>query len=262
MTHTEYKWFQFDRILFLGIRYFSYKVGFHSRVASFGPRLANPIFSVTVGLVRLLIWFLRHIFPDRYTDANPYKMINTDPANIQRSTGHIFSKRRGWVVGGTWDNSGHQYNERTFSRAIRQRFVEDKPWEDTDLADRYDDSKFRRRTEAIERLYHNISTEGYKSQRQLLEEEPEAAWSGLNDAMHPLANEVAVDIGRNGELLWNICGQHRLAIAKILEVDSIPVQVFRRHTEWQKIRDRVRAGEPVPEELLDHPDLQDLVDTE
>ncbi|MXV61222.1 hypothetical protein GS429_03925 [Natronorubrum sp. JWXQ-INN-674] len=150
--------------------------------------------------------------------------------------------------------------QRTFAKAIEQRFVEDLEWEQTALAERYDGLEFREHAEATDRLYQHIREDGYKSQRQLLEEKPDVAWDGLNDAMHPLANEIAVDIGRNGEILWNMCGQHRLAIAKVLGIDQIPVQVFRRHAEWQAVRDRVRRGEEIPDELHDHPDLADLLE--
>ena len=149
---------------------------------------------------------------------------------------------------------------RTYPNAIEQRFVEGVEWSETDLSSKYDKSKFEKRTSEIEQLYKHIRDDGYKSQYQLLEEDSDVAWSGLNDAMHPLANEIAVDIGRNGELLWNMCGQHRLAIAKILEIDRIPVQVFRRHAEWQEIRDRARRGEEIPEEFRDHPDLADIIE--
>ncbi|AXR77189.1 ParB-like nuclease domain containing protein [Natrarchaeobaculum sulfurireducens] len=152
--------------------------------------------------------------------------------------------------------------QRTRPRAIEQRFVDELEWDETVLADKYDTSTLEDRGAEIDRLYKHIRDGGYKSQRQLLEESPKTAWEGLNDAMHPLANEIAVDIGRDGELLWNMCGQHRLAIANVLEIDRIPVQVFRRHAEWQAIRDRARRGEEIPEDLHDHPDLVDVLGDE
>ncbi|MDQ2049463.1 hypothetical protein RBH26_03095 [Natronolimnohabitans sp. A-GB9] len=151
---------------------------------------------------------------------------------------------------------------RTYPKAIEQHFVDGLEWDETVLAEKYDGPALEERGAEIDRLYHRIRTEGYKSQRQLLEDAPDAAWSGLNDAMHPLANEIAVDIGRNGELLWNMCGQHRLAIAKVLEIDRIPVQVFRRHKDWQALRDRARRGGEIPESVRDHPDLADVLEDE
>ncbi|WP_143420329.1 hypothetical protein [Halorubrum vacuolatum] len=214
---------------------------------------------MTSTLVRMAISAFRTIYPEKYTDADPYKIIHVDPDAIAYTSGERSSKRRGWVVDGDWDLGGDPFMQRTRPRAIAQRVNEGMAWEVTALTDKYDPAEVAERGVKMEALYSRIRTEGYRSQRQLLETDPEAAWSGLNDTMHPLANEVAVDIGRHGELRWNMCGQHRLAFARVLDLDRIPVQVFRRHAEWQKIRDRVRRGEDIPEEFRAHPDLADLL---
>ncbi len=258
----QVRFWELDRILLLGCRFMSYRLRFHERVASMSPRVATMIFLALVILYKSTFSLLRKVFSEKYTDADPYKYIYVDPSDIEFTTDEIFSKRRGWVVDGQWDLSRDRYMDRTFASAIEQRFVKELDWEKTVLADIYDSPKFDQRCDSIDQLYLNIREDKYKSQQQLLEEDPNAAWGGLNDAMHPLANEVTVDIGRNGELLWNICGQHRLAIAKILDIDQIPVQVFRRHKQWQTIRDKVRNGEDIPEEFLDHPDLDDLLNRE
>lgn len=250
----------FDRAVFLTIRHISYTIGYHDRVSNIPPQVATPAFKLTAGLIRLVIHLLHKRYPTKYTDADPFKYIYVDPESIEYTTGEIFSKRRGWVVSGEWDQKGAPYMDRTFAKAIQQHFVEGDNWNETVLTERYDGPEFEKRTEKIDDLYNRIQDEGYKSQRQLLAENPDIAWSALNDAMHPLANEIAVDIGRNGELLWNICGQHRLAIAKILDVDRIPVQIFRRHSEWQKIREDASRGNELPEQLENHPDLQDILD--
>lgn len=248
-----------DRLFLYGMRYLSWRIQLHRFVRSFPNPIATAIYLLVRQTVRYTIWILNRIYPHKYTDADPYKTIFVDPSAIERTTGNPFSKRRGWVVDGDWDTNGEVYMQRSPAKAIEQRFTMDHEESDTVPADRYAYFKSRESADSTERLYQNICNRGYKSQHELLKEDPEAAWNGLNDAMHPLANEVAVDIGRNGELLWNICGQHRLAIAKVLEIDRIPVQVFRRHTEWQSIRDRIRRGEEVPETLRDHPDLADVL---
>lgn len=217
------------------------------------------MYSVTRTVVRCLTRFFRILYPQKYTDADPYKYILADPSEIEYTTGEIYSKRRGWVVDGNWDKCGEPYMQRPYARAIKQRFVDGLSWEETALSEQYDEPRVKKRGNEIEHLYNSIRESGYKSQYRLLREDPNTAWSSLNDAMHPLANEIAVDIGRNGEILWNLCGQHRLAIAKVLDIDRIPVQVFRRHAEWQAIRDRARRGEEIPEEFAEHPDLEDVL---
>lgn len=45
-------------------------------------------------------------------------------------------------------------------------------------------------------------------------------------------NEITVDIGRNGELLYAGFGIHRLSIAKILGIEKVPVIVGMRHARY------------------------------
>jgi len=248
-----------DRLIFYAIRYLSWKLQLHRLVRSLPNSIATAVYTLIRELVRRTIWLLNRVYPNKYTDADPYKYILVDSSSIEYTTGDIFSKRRGWVVDGEWDRNGDRYMDRMYASAIEQRFVEGLDWEETVLAGKYEGQKFDRQRTAIDSLYRNIRENGYKSQQQLLQQDPEAAWVGLNDAMHPLANEVTVDIGRNGELLWNICGQHRLAIAKILDIDQIPVQVFRRHVKWQELRNAAKEGKQLPESVRDHPDLQDVL---
>jgi len=249
-----------DRLILYIIRYLSSWLQLHRLVRSLPNPIATAVYTLISEIVSRTIWLLNRIYPNKYTDADPYKYILVDPSLIEYTTWEIFSKRRGWVVDGEWDRNGDRYMDRRYASAIEQRFVEGLDWEETVLADIYDGQKFDRQCVAIDHLYRNIRENGYKSQRQLLQQDPEAAWVSLNDAMHPLANEVTVDIGRNGELLWNICGQHRLAIAKILDIDQIPVQVFRRHAKWQEFRNAAKEGKQLPESVRDHPDLKDVLD--
>lgn len=249
-----------DRLFLYGIRYLSWNVRLHRRVRSLPHPVASAIYRLTKVAVRGTVRLLAGLAPQKYTDADPYKRVFVDPASIEYTSGA--SRRRGWVVDRKWEEDGTPFMQRPYPKAIEQRFVEGLEWEETALAEKYDGTELEERAEAIEALYRHIREDGYKSQRQLLAETPDVAWEGLNDAMHPLANEVAVDVGSDGELLWNMCGQHRLAIAKVLELDRIPVQVFRRHVEWQAVRNRARRGEPVPEDVRDHPDLADVLEGE
>lgn len=66
-------------------------------------------------------------------------------------------------------------------------------------------------------LYDKIKNAGYQSQKQLRTLRP---W-----------DEVRVCIGRNGDVLFHD-GRHRLAIAKALEIERIPVVVTRIHKSW------------------------------
>lgn len=67
---------------------------------------------------------------------------------------------------------------------------------------------------------------------------------------------MLVDVGRDGTLLF-VNGRHRLAIAKLLDVDAIPVGVLVRHADWIAHRDAVADGERMPDDPT-HPDLVDI----
>jgi len=249
-----------DRLFLYATRFLSWKLQLHRLVRSLPIPIATATYALVRATVRRTIWLLNKFYPHKYTDADPYKHILVDPSSIEHTSGA--SRRRGWVEDGEWDENMDRFMQRTRPKAIEQHFDAGIDWNETVLTDIHDEVGLRRNADAIDQLYQQIREGGYKSQRQLLKESPNTAWNGLNDSMHPLANEIAVDVGRDGQILWNMCGQHRLAIAKILDLDRIPVQVFRRHVEWQSIRDRIRRREKIPQEFQDHPDLVGLLRNE
>ncbi|WP_376696605.1 ParB N-terminal domain-containing protein [Wenzhouxiangella sp. EGI_FJ10305] len=71
-------------------------------------------------------------------------------------------------------------------------------------------------------------------------------------------------IEENGDLLFTT-GKHRLAIAKAIGFDTIPVRVAGRHTGWIRYRQafhrRLAADclSDLDRDRLAHPDLQDLI---
>ncbi|MEY7849468.1 hypothetical protein AB7C87_09770 [Natrarchaeobius sp. A-rgal3] len=77
---------------------------------------------------------------------------------------------------------------------------------------------------------------------------------------------IGVNIDADGEIHWAGWGRNRLCIAKILNLNEIPVQVHVRHREWQMVRDEIRNVESVNEltdesrRHLTHPDLLDIID--
>ena len=157
-------------------------------------------------IMRGVIRFLNAVYPYRYTDTDPYKHVLVRPVVDRVHERPITSS---WVdFEEEWDEDGNHFIQRTYPKAIEQRFVEGLDWEETALVDKYASPDLEKRATAIERLHRSIRDDGYKSQRELLEETPELAWNGCNDAMQPLANEIAIDISPEGELLWNMCGQH------------------------------------------------------
>lgn len=223
------------------------------------------------GTVRRLDW-------DRYTDADPWKLVFVDPNDIEY---YHWGGPYGWgrVVDGDWDLDRSQFEDHMAYRSVRLRFLDGADWEETPhfqhYAERLEEGKYLRkgftsRTEIreyfheIDELYERIQEEGYRSQRELYAENPRRARTENTDAPHPLLNEIAVNIYRDGALAKNESGNHRLAIAKILDIDKVPVLVRTRHARWQQIRDAAREAnrredlDPKVERHHSHPDLQDL----
>ena len=95
-------------------------------------------------------------------------------------------------------------------------------------------------------LYHKVADEGYKTQRELHTGCP---W-----------DEIRIQIGRHGEMLFEE-GLHRLLVAQMLKIESIPVIVYRRHAHWAALRDRVKRivlKRGFFHQPFNHPDLDVL----
>jgi len=217
----------------------------------------------------------------RETDADPFKTIHISPGQINYVSGGLkFVPRQdpphvkhfeypfkglhtfGTVKNGDWDTRQDLFIEHPRYKAIEQWYIDDIPWENTDFFQNYlkiierDDRshKLKSKEQLLNKcnrygdLLQKIKKHGYKSQRELGNPKPH--------------REVSVSIGRNGEFLFSYGGSHRLSIAKVLDLEEIPVIVRVRHKEWQKLRNDIRTNNCVLSEeksIYNHPDLQDLI---
>ncbi|MXV61221.1 hypothetical protein GS429_03920 [Natronorubrum sp. JWXQ-INN-674] len=163
------------------------------------------------------------------------------------------------MIDGDWDRNCGRFIDQPIPRSIHQHYKKGKPWDETPLVDMYeDDRQFKHKCERIERLYNQIERDGFEPQFNLANESPTVAWNSVNATIAPQTDEITVDIGRDGELLWNMLGKHRLSIAKALNIEHIPILVFARHSEWQAIRAQLANEENVTIPDSRHPDLRDL----
>jgi len=219
----------------------------------------------------------------KMSDANPMDPIWVNPDRIQYY--HSGGPRRfGRVASGDWDTPSERFDENIVYQSAKMRFKKGLSWSETDLYKEYyrrideDNSNLYGRQfgsvdelkmyfEKIDELYYSISENGYKTQKEILNEnENKNVRDATEDNPHPLLNEITVNIYRNGELAKRRSGNHRLSIAKVHpDINKIPVLVRVRHKQWQKIRDEIRQAES-PDQLsqraykhLDHPDLTGIV---
>lgn len=184
------------------------------------------------------------IFPSRFTDADPFKILKVDPKEISEQVLDV-SFTWGRVSAGQWDKCEIASGEKW--QALQQRYLQGKEWSDIniELSD----------TEHWDALYESITENGYQSQADL---------SNQDNSQFTWDCEIGVAIDADGSILWLKRGSHRLRFAKLLDVSEIPVEVRVRHRKWQEIRDEVRHTESKDElseqalRHLDHPDLDDL----
>jgi len=203
-----------------------------------------------------------------------------DPNRIELMTGREFPPWNGFYhnigdyQGGDWDkptplselsidNSkrGHwdaeiyhaaRFDDTILHRGLEQRFDWDQDWEDTVLVkrilDRLESGTVEKtwhdcrtpndvfeRCRKIDRLYNTIKNDGYIGKI-------EQGKRGCNSSpyMSYVRDGILIDIGRDGEPRF-VTSRHRLSIAKILNVDQVPVTVLVRHNEWMDRRNEAYA---------------------
>lgn len=168
------------------------------------------------------------------------------------------------ILPGDWDLHLGNLDVTNKHRSVVQHFRDGVPWESTDIfVNRYRPD-FARGTlprgagslqellrtyeTTIEDLYESIRRRGFVL----------ASKDGKLDIPH-------VHIARNGRLLFGNDGNHRLAMAKLLNVARVPCLVRARHMKWQRIRALMarhgadKCWKYVDPALATHPDLADLL---
>lgn len=218
---------------------------------------------------------------------DPTEVIYINPADIDFVQAPRFhdelDKKGSYIESGDWDLrfSDHDlyflgayenqftnrclvpYDSYVFHTSCVQHFINDVPWKETRFyrwilenqskgIRGYDSEEdIKKSLKQIDDLYEKIERNGYKSQVALGDRS--------NKPQH--YDEILINISRNGDLILDD-GRHRLSIAKILDINRIPVRVFVRHREWQKKRKQIRkidSKEKLGEHLsnyLSHPDIQ------
>lgn len=210
--------------------------------------------------------------PLSYSDVDPFVHRKIDPSTIewiQRPVSHprieLDSSDRfdmyenmGRVVPGSWDRAVDRWEDLSFYRGFREHFLDEVPWEETrfyrqlidphqELNARWQHSRWiRQKTDEellaelreFDELYRAIRDEGYRSTSTL--------------------DELTVNIGRDGTLIHNNSGSHRLCMAKLLDLDEIPARILIRHRDWQAIRNDANRRGGIPHHLETHPDLLDV----
>lgn len=180
-------------------------------------------------------------------------------------------KDAGAVISGDWDDHTRLPRFETLPKfnGVKQHFENGIAWEETDLFQFLEAvfnehgsidgcrtrAALRERYQAIDDVYESIRAHGYQRQTDL----------HSNPTPRTARDEVGVSIGRDGRLLFQGGGWHRLSIAKLLDIAQIPVRVVVRHQQWQQLRAEIATSDSRTDlseracQALSHPDLADVV---
>jgi hypothetical protein len=224
--------------------------------------------------LRFVVWRQRIRLRSRSTMQgiiDPHRTLWVDPGDIRLACvwgagSYRKFADRGQVLDGSWDTDVQPFESLDVYRGLRDHFLDGTPWTETDYYQRvvgqvlggFEKRGMRTRDDVdarcaeIDRLYEGIRDRGYGS-ADVARAAP-LSWNSHED-------EVSVRIGRDGDLLFED-GRHRLAIAKILGVQRIPVKVTVRHRLWfdfvREVHDYARRHDGKIYNVISHPDLDDV----
>jgi hypothetical protein len=212
--------------------------------------------------------------PGGPASVEPFRTLAVDPEAIEWLSTGRFDKwgNLGEVRDGSWDEPLMRFDATPTFRTLRQRYVEGKDWEETELYRNglarlwrgkrgwhgsWTEAELKQRCKSVDDLYERLSSEGYRSQAELTGE-PTAERLRQGEFKR-YESDIAVHIARDGSFRF-VDGRHRLALAKLLGLDSVTVQPVVRHQQWQQARRRVAENgvDAVSPELRHHADLLDV----
>jgi len=231
------------------------------------PRLKSWVSHLRFGLWKMRVhWRNRKVPPAFGTDRTCW----VNPADIRyvcrRPHATLVAAKyanRGRICGGDWDRRCPRFEDDDLFKSFCAHFCEGVAWDQTDLYRRAlarinaggtihgcsSERAYRAKCEEVDRLFRTVRREGYRSQEQIARAE--------NDP-YKAEDEISVCVGRDGDLLFED-GRHRLAIAKILDVESVPVKITMVHEKWHRFRMEImdyaeKRGGKIYQRIR-HPDL-------
>ncbi len=208
-------------------------------------------------------------------ESDLFRTLTVDPDSIVHLPTRRFDKWKnmGEIRDGDWDRPAGKFEERALVQALQTRFEDGKEWDEIEYVNRALETvrsggstwngcrspeDVRDRYEHLDRLYETIRNHGYQSQATLHDTDPKSLL--LSGSFDRSRTDIAVHIARDGEFRF-VDGNHRLAIAKILGLDEVPVRVVVRHQQWQAYRETIeRTSDPaqLDDRVIRHRDHADV----
>lgn len=203
-----------------------------------------------------------HIFYVSPQDIVWHTNLHSDSEPELRNRNFDMQRDKGRVLDGNWDVKAHRFSELKVYQAIKLRIEMEIDWVDTEF---FSESlrdieagialwgcRSRQdliaRCESVDLIISDMRNNGYRAGYQSLL--PNEDMGRL--AKHPrYSEEITVNIGREGDFFFQD-GRHRLAIAKSLGIETIPVKVLVRHRLWCE---KLIQASTENDANADHPDL-------
>lgn len=217
---------------------------------------------------RLLVkWRINALTAETPPTIDPFQTLWVDPdcIELQVLPERFTREDVGRVVDGCWDQNVTRITEHgSLYDGLKSRYIDDIPWEETEFfrlqKDRIKQGgtswgvnsipELRKRYRNLDVVYNSMKAEGYISNSIRI------------DIKHVDAlEEILIHIGRDGRILFAGQGNHRIRLAKLLNLDTIAVRVCVRHSEWQNKRNEIVSSGSAPSSLdinPTHPDIEYL----
>ena len=247
--------------------------------------LERKLFKAYAKYLRLYVKARTWYNYDRKNSANlyPLKLIWINPQEIEYGVNRpelkdVKGTLLPQILDGSWDEELiFNEDERKRYRSMKQHFEDGLEWTETEHykwkkeilnqngkvdygGDIQTEEELEQVYDRIDELYQEIKKNGYKTQREIRKKEKIINAQIRPDHYTNELNEVIVDIGRNGEILFHE-NRHRFYISKILGLEKIPVRVLIRHKKWQEKRNiAIENPKALSKEKTDHPDIEYLID--
>ncbi|MDG5821292.1 hypothetical protein [Natronococcus sp. A-GB7] len=119
--------------------------------------------------------------------------------------------------------NGSPWSETELVQTIKQNVSEDDPYHSCTTVAEVDQF-----FESVDEVHQSIILNGYQTQKHLQKTAEGRPYAKFKSRVR---DEICIDIGRSGEPLF-VDGKHRLSLAKILDLEEIPVVILVRHSKW------------------------------
>lgn len=235
-----------------------------------------PIFNKTVKLLFKIYWRVKLKILEQKYSIDMSKTVWINPKMIR----YKFKKKYGIfrytckILDGDWDLAENliEFDQSRIFKAFQELFIKNKEWqyiEDYQYQMKkikdglivhgcQSEEDLQNRFQQLDLLYHEIKTYGFSSQEKTAKQKNIL---GKNSRISIYKNDISCAVGRNGDLIFH-SGNHRPSIAKLLDLEKIPIYIIFRHSVWVAFCWEVRCF--VKENLgkrfypMIHPDLNNI----